>query len=793
MNKKALSESDICDRYISPALVASGWDKNRWRREYFTAGKIIVRGKMVGQGKKKFVDYLLFYTTNLPIAIVEAKDNKHRVGDGMQQALVYSEMLDVPFVFTSNGDGFVFHDRTGQSAVREQVISLADFPSPEELWERYKKWKALEGTDQALVLSPNHSDSSGKKPRYYQQIAINRTVDAIAKGQQRVLLTMATGTGKTYTAFNIMWRLWKSGTAKRILFLADRNVLVNQARINDFAPFGDSMTKLNRGLVDKDSGRVNTSFEIYLSLYQAIIGSETAEAIYDKFPPDFFDLIIIDECHRGSADKDSAWRVILDYFSSAVHLGMTATPRETKYVSNIDYFGEPVYSYSLKQGIEDGFLAPFKVVRVDLNVDLEGWEPDPDETDDFGVEIEGRVYNRSDIDKSIIFTQRDQVAAERISEFLHETNPMNKTIVFCENIDHAERMRRAIINVPKNAELVEADRRYVMRITGDSPEGQGELDNFIDPKKPYPVVATTSKLMSTGVDAQTCHVVVLDQTIKSMTEFKQTIGRGTRLRTDYDKYFFTILDFRGATDLFSDPDWDGPPIQAIDYSGEGPLEAQGDPDEDIGDEEIEEILDDGGENVDDSFGDEDGKVVYVVSGAKVVVIAERVQFYDKDGKLITESLRDYTRKAVQHEFASLDEFLHRWSETERKQAIIDELVEHGVILEALADSAGRELSAFDLICHVAFDQPPLTRAERANNVKKRDVFARYGEQARAVLEALLDKFADQGVEDLDEIEILQLDPFTEIGTPIEIVRSFGGRQKYLDAVNDLSQQIYKSA
>ena len=792
MNKKYLSESDICDRFITPSIVQSGWEAHQWRREYaFTDGRIIVRGKMVARGKKKRADYLLFYKPNLPIAVIEAKDNNHSVGAGMQQGIAYSVALDVPFVFSSNGDSFLFHDKTGMSNPVEKEISLNEFPSPDELWARYMAWKQLDPESETLVTSPNHQEISGKEPRYYQQLAVNRTIEAIAKGQRRALLVMATGTGKTFTAFNIIWRLWKSGKAKRVLFLADRNILVDQTMVNDFKPFGQVMTKLDRSLVDKNNGKVDTSYEIYLALYQAIMGGEDREAIYDKFPPDFFDLIVIDECHRGSAADDSEWRTVLDYFSSAVQIGMTATPKETSYVSNIDYFGKPVYSYSLKQGIDDGFLAPFKVIRVDLDWDLQGWRPESDMHDDDGNLIDDRIYNQKDFDKAIVFPERTKEVAYRISTFLHDSNPMDKTIVFCTNIDHAERMRQALVNDPLNAELVKQDIRYVMRITGDNNEGKAELDNFIDPKRPYPVIATTSKLMSTGVDAQTCHVIVLDQRIQSMTEFKQIIGRGTRLRPDYGKYFFTILDFRKATELFADPDWDGPAIQIKTTNTDGT-------------EDIEEP-----ENYDNSWDDQDGEetvlvpgddgevepdpvpaIKFVVSGVPFKIIAERVQYYDKDGKLITESLRDFTRRAVTQEYASMSDFLMKWRAAERKQAILDELLEQGVVLEALESNVGRDIDAFDLICHVAFDQPPLTRKERAEGVKKKDVFAKYGETARQVLGILLDKYADQGIDAISNMEVLQLDPFTQIGTTVEIVKSFGGRDQYLAAMQSLEDAIY---
>ena len=789
VNKKMLSESDICDRYISPALVKSGWDETRWRREYFfTAGRVIVRGQLVARGKKKKADYLLFYNSNIPIAIIEAKSNNFSLGAGMQQGLGYSETLDIPFVFSSNGDGFLFHDKTGNAAQIETTLSLDEFPTPEELWDRYKTWKGLTKQNEELVVSRSYQYLSEEQPRYYQQLAVNRTLEAIARGQKRVLLAMATGTGKTRTAFNIIWRLWKTGKAKRVLFLADRNILVDQTMINDFKPFGSAMTKLNRSLVDKDNGNVDTSYEIYLALYQAIIGGEDAEPIYDKFPRDFFDLVVIDECHRGSAADDATWKTILNYFDSAIQIGMTATPRETKYVSNIDYFGAPVYSYSLKQGIDDGFLAPFKVLRVDLDLDLQGWRPESGMLDDQGHLIVDRTYNQTDINRDIVFPERDKVVAQKISEFLHKTDPMNKTIVFCSNIDHAERMRQALVNEPLNAEFVAKDHRYVMRITGDNEEGKNELDNFIDPKRPYPVIATTSKLMSTGVDAQTCQLIVLDQKIQSMTEFKQIIGRGTRLRPDYGKYFFTIIDFKKATELFADPEWDGPAISIKEIDKDGnEKDDYLDPMSENEDAEIDEVLIG---PIGTSDVESDPAKKFVVSGVQVKVIAERVQYYDKDGKLITESLRDFTRNAVGQEFKSLDQFIKRWNETDRKQIIVEELLEKGVILEALEELVSRDLDPFDLICHIAFDQPPLTRRERAEDVKKRDVFSMYGHQAKEVLEILLDKYADQGLETIEKIDVLRLDPFTKIGTPIEIVKSFGGRDKYLEAVQKLENALY---
>lgn len=775
MSKKELSEADICDRYITPAIHNAGWKKSQIRREYYiTDGQMLVRGQMTGRGKRKFADYLLRYQTNQPIAIIEAKDNHHSVRAGIQQALAYAEALDVPFVFSSNGDGFVLHDRSGTYAQVEQDISLDAFPSPDELWERYKQWKQLQDANEALLSSSYFVEIGGKEPRYYQQLAVNRTIEAIARGQKRCLLVMATGAGKTYTVFNIIWRLWKTKVAKRILFLADRNALVDQTIVNDFRPFGEVMTKLDRRLVD-ETGRMNTSYEIYLGLYQAIIGHEERDNLYEKFDRDFFDLVVIDECHRGSAAEDSNWRQVLDYFSDAIQVGLTATPKETKYVSNIDYFGEPIFQYSLKQGIEDGFLAPFRVVRVNLDKDLDGWTPEAGESDDLGQLIEEREYNLRDYDRTIFFKQRTEVVAEYVSQFLHEGDPMRKTIVFCENIFHAEQMRSAIANVDLNRELVQKDHRYVMQITGDEKEGKAQLDNFINPKEAYPVIATTSKLMTTGVDAQTCQVIVLDRRIQSMTEFKQIIGRGTRLRPDYGKNYFTIIDFRGATQLFEDKDWDGPPIQDQEFGQGGrSTDSQSEGEENGGNEtETREQL------------------KYQVSRQEFQVARERVSYYGKNGELTTESLKDYTRRTVSETYQSLDRFLTKWHEVDRKQAILDELREHGVIVEALEEMVGKDYDLFDLVCYVAFDRPPLTRKERAEKVRKRDVFAKYSGTARSVLDALLDKYADQGVISIEDGTVLQLDPFTQMGTTVELVRSFGGKKHYRAAVQELAQLLYE--
>ena len=776
MDKKKLSERDICTKYITPAVINAGWDLHNQIREEvsFTKGRIIVRGKLHSRGEQKRADYILYYKSNIPIAVIEAKDNKHSVGSGMQQALNYAETLEVPFVFSSNGDGFLFHDRTGQAATTEQQLSLEVFPSPAELWQRYCQWKGIEtSAARHTVEMPYYDDGTVRAPRYYQANAINKTVEAVAKAQQRILLVMATGTGKTYTAFQIIWRLWKSGTKKRILFLADRNILVDQTKNNDFKPFGAAMTKISKRQIDK-------SYEIYLSLYQAVTGNEEEKNIYKQFSPDFFDLIVIDECHRGSAAEDSAWREVLEYFSSATHIGLTATPKETKEVSSIHYFGDPVYSYTLKQGIEDGFLAPYKVVRIDIDKDVQGWRPSKGQVDKTGQLIEDRVYNQVDMDRTLVLEKRTELVAKKITEFLVATDPYAKTIVFCDDIDHAERMRQALVNL--NPERVKENRKYVMRITGDEQEGKAELDNFINPEERYPVIATTSKLMTTGVDAQTCKLVVLDQHIKSMTEFKQMIGRGTRINEDYGKYWFTIMDFKKATELFADKDFDGEPVVIYEPKPyEPPV-----PPEDITDGG--DITTGGYEGGDG--GDGEGRVKYVLGDVTVYVVSERVQYYGPEGKLITESLKDYTRQTVRKDYASLDEFLRSWNKADRKAAILQELEQHGVLLEPLADEVGKDFDAFDLICHVAFDQPPLTRRERAEQVKKRNYFAKYGEQARQVLESLLEKYADTGIESIENMNVLQLDPISKLGTPIELVKAFGGKVAYLEALKGLENSLY---
>ncbi|MBT8536954.1 DEAD/DEAH box helicase family protein [Polynucleobacter paneuropaeus] len=785
MSKKSLSERDICTKFITPAILKAGWDLHTQIREElsFTKGRIIVRGKLHTRGKQKRADYVLYYKSNIPIAVIEAKENNLSVGAGMQQALDYAETLDVPFVFSSNGDAFLMHDRTGLADKVEQELSLEAFPTPQELWARYCKWKGV-NTPEAknTVEMPYYDDGTGRAPRYYQVNAVNRTIEAVANGANRILLVMATGTGKTYTAFQIIWRLWKSGTKKRILFLADRNILVDQTKNNDFKPFGAAMAKISKRQIDK-------SYEIYLSLYQAVTGTDEEQNIYKQFSPDFFDLIVIDECHRGSAAEDSAWREILAYFSTATHIGLTATPKETKEVSSITYFGDPVYSYSLKQGIEDGFLAPYKVIRIDIDRDLQGWRPSTGQVDKRGQVIEDRIYNQKDMDRTLVLEKRTELVAKKITEFLTATDPFAKTIVFCDDIDHAERMRQALVNL--NPERVKENRKYVMRITGDEQEGKAELDNFINPEERYPVIATTSKLMTTGVDAQTCKLVVLDQHIKSMTEFKQMIGRGTRINEDYGKYWFTIMDFKKATELFADEAFDGPPIVVYNPGPNDPPT----PPEEPGEEGGSGGGLPGGEGGDiggEGFppGPEGKRAKYYIGDVEVHVIAERVQYYGPEGKLITESLKDYTRKAVRKDYSTLDEFLKRWTSADRKAAIIKELEEHGVLLEALALEVSKDCDAFDLICHVAFDQPALTRRERAEQVKKRNYFTKYGEQARKVLEALLEKYADTGIENIDDIKILTLDPFSKMGTASELVSAFGGKSGYIAALHELENQLY---
>ncbi|EFD5008361.1 TPA: DEAD/DEAH box helicase family protein [Escherichia coli] len=801
LNLSNMTEADIITKCVMPAILNAGWDNTTQIRQEVKLrdGKVIVRGKVAARRTVKSADIVLYHKPGIPLAVIEAKANKHEIGKGMQQGIEYARLLDVPFVFATNGDGFIFRDATAaEGECLEKQITLDDFPSPAELWQKFCLWKGYTQAQLPVITQDYYDDGSGKSPRYYQLQAINKTIEAVSNGQNRVLLVMATGTGKTYTAFQIIWRLWKSKNKKRILFLADRNILVDQTKNNDFQPFGTAMTKA--------SGRtIDPAYEIHLALYQAITGPEEDQKAFKQVAPDFFDLIVIDECHRGSASEDSAWREILDYFSSATQIGLTATPKETHEVSSTDYFGDPVYVYSLKEGIEDGFLAPYKVVRVDIDVDLQGWRPTKGQTDLNGEVIDDRIYNQKDFDRTMVIDERTELVARTITDYLKRTNPMDKTIVFCNDIDHAERMRRALVNL--NPEQVKKNDKYVMKITGDDEIGKAQLDNFINPKKPYPVIATTSELMTTGVDAKTCKLVVLDQNIQSMTKFKQIIGRGTRIDERYGKLWFTILDFKKATELFADERFDGIPEKVMDTTPEDIADPESDFEEKL--EEISEHDDEQVTGVDeppappyqvkdtDDVGplpEEDEKKIrkFHVNGVAVGVIAQRVQYYDADGKLVTESFKDYTRKTLLKEYASLDDFTRKWQDADRKEAIIHELEQQGIIWEVLAEEVGKDLDPFDMLCHVVYGQPPLTRKERAENVRKRNYFTKYSEAAQAVLDNLLDKYADAGVQEIESIQVLKLKPFDSMGTLPEIIKTgFGDRNGYNQALSELENEIYQ--
>ncbi|WP_426129712.1 EcoAI/FtnUII family type I restriction enzme subunit R [Pararhizobium sp. PWRC1-1] len=810
MDKRSLTERDICTKFILPAVKQAGWDMMLQVREevFFTKGRITVRGKLVARGTAKKADVVLYYKPNIPIALIEAKDNSHAVGDGLQQGLDYAETLAIPFVFASNGDGFVFHDRTGLRDVKEENLRLDQFPSPDELWRLYSQWKGLDSSAEALVLQDYYDDGSGKAPRYYQVNAVNAAIEAIAKGQDRVLLVMATGTGKTYTAFQIIWRLWKAGRKKRILFLADRNVLIDQTMVNDFRPFGGAMAKLSTKskTIERPDGtekavplaldrkrRIDTSFEIYLGLYQAITGPEDRQKLFREFSPDFFDLIVIDECHRGSAADDSAWREILEYFSAASQIGLTATPKETEYVSNTAYFGEPVFTYSLKQGISDGFLAPYKVIKVHIDRDVEGYRPEKGQLDRDGEEVEDRIYNAKDFDRTLVLDDRTKLVSAKVTEFLKESNDRyQKTIVFCVDEEHAARMRQALIN--DNKDLCDENARYVMRITGSDALGQAQIGNFIDPESRYPVIVTTSRLLSTGVDAQTCRLIVLDRSVGSMTEFKQIVGRGTRVHEDTQKFYFTLMDFRGATNHFADPEFDGDPVQIYE-AGEGdPItppdtNPTGFEDGDQDEYTTEPPTTKGEDVTYPGGGGERQRKVYV-DGISARIVAERIEYLDANGKLVTESLRDFTKAALLRHFASLDDFLKRWKLEDRKDALVKELAAEGLPLDMIARELGIDLDPFDLVCHIAFDRKPLTRQERADNVKKRDVFSRYEGKARAVLDVLLSKYADEGVLYLDDTNVLKIPPANTLGTAIELVRAFGGKAAFEQAVHAMQDALY---
>jgi type I restriction enzyme R subunit len=774
LDKKSLNEAEICDRYITPALRQAGWPLTQIRREYaFTAGAVRIRNKVADRGQRRRADYLLHGPAEIPLAIIEAKDNHHGLGAGMEQALRYARALDVPFVFSSNGDAFLLHDLTPGASPVEIEVALDNFPSPETLWNRYRAWKGMPPEQEKIARAPWHEAIDGKQPRYYQRIAVQRTIEAIARGERRrFLLVMATGTGKTYVAFQIIWRLRQAGTIKRVLFLADRDILADQAMNGDFQPFGTQiMTRVQ-------NRQMGSSHEIYVALYQAISGSEAEKNIYRQFPKDFFDLVVVDECHRGSAREDSAWRDILTWFEPAIQLGLTATPKETRDVSNQLWFGEPLYTYSLKQGIKDGFLAPYKVVRIHIDRDLEGWRPEFNQKDDRGQLIEDRIYNQLDMDKRLVLDQRTALVARKVVEYLQAVDPFGKTIVFCEDIEHAQRLCSALRNEVSHHPALGPPDRYVVQITGDL-DNKASLYDLAHRK--YPVIATTSKLLSTGVDIRPCKLIVLDQRIESMIEFKQIIGRGTRIYEPANKLWFTIMDFKKATELFADPAFDGEPVVIYEPGVDDPPEPPEPPEEDDPEDTLKDPPPD----------------KYRLSNVPVKVAAERVQYLDPSGRLITESITDHTKSRVTAAYPQLTDFLARWSEAERKTAIVDELRDQGVLFEALEEDltkkVGGALDAFDLICHVVYGRPPLTRHERAARVRKRDVFAKYGPAARKVLEALLDKYADVGLPAVEDLGVLQVPPFSDLGTPGELQKPFGGKAGYKQALRALEAALYESA
>ena len=772
LSKNQMSEEDIKLQYITPAIT-SKWNRAKITMETrITDGKINLKGNFVFREKPKRADYILYLSANNPIAIIEAKDNTHSVSHGLQQAIAYARMLDLPFAYSSNGDGFAEHDfLTGQ----EREFGLDEFPTEQELIERYKKESGISPQQEVAIEQPYYSSQNTYPPRYYQRIAINRTVDAIARGQQRLLLVMATGTGKTYTAFQIVYRMLQSGLKRKILYLADRNILVDQSIQQDFAPLEKVIHKIN---VAKDDKSTITSHEVYFSLYQQLVGDDDKEHFSELFLPDFFDLIIVDECHRGSAKEESRWRRILEYFKSATQIGMTATPKETKYISNLSYFGEPIYTYSLKEGIEDGFLAPFKVINIMTDIG-EGWRPRKGQRDINGMEIPDRIYTNSDYDYNIIIEDRIQQVAEEITKYLKSTDRMAKTIVFCATEDAALRMRNALANL--NQDMMQQNPDYVVRITGGDDYGKSKLKYFISVAESFPVIATTSKLLSTGADCKMTKLIVLDEMIGSMTEFKQIIGRGTRLREKEGKTHFVVMDFRNVTRLFADPDWDGPIEMDENYHPKDPNGyGKADP---VQPGVIKEPP--------ASYGTQ--KPIVDRNGCKVQIIHKTVSVYDTNGKLLRqESIVDYTKENIQGEYASLDNFIHQWSAHEKKEEIRDLLHDRGIDLELLkADQNMSDVDDFDFICHVAFDKKPLTRKERANNVKKRDFFSKYSGVAREVLEALLDKYMNTGIYEIEKTEILKLDPFFKLGKPAKIAGYFGGKQGYLKAVKELEKAIYE--
>lgn len=766
MNKKDLTEEDIKLRYITPAINNAGWKNEHIRMEYyFTDGRVIFQGKVHARQTGKKADYLLSQAANKPIAIVEAKDNNKPLGGGMQQAMEYAQILDLPFAYSSNGDGFLEHDfLTG----KERELSLDEFPSPDELKQRILNAKNYTDEERKIVEQPFYSDPYTYEPRYYQRIAVDRTVEAVAKGQNRVLIVMATGTGKTITAFQIIHRLKASGSKKKILYLADRNILIDQTMVQDFKPFKKVMTKVQ-------GAKIDSAFEVYMALYhQLVTNEEGKEDPFKQVLPTFFDLIIVDECHRGSAKDESAWRKVLEYFSTATQIGMTATPKAETGANNLDYFGEPIYTYSLLQGIQDGFLAPYRVTNSYISIDLQGFTPEEDEKDLLGQTIEQKLYERKDIGRDIAFTKRREIVAKRITKMLHQIGRMTKTIVFCADIDEAEAMRSLLVNM--NSDLCKKDSRYVMRITGDDNIGKKQLDNFIDVDQPYPTIVTTSELLATGVDCKTCGLIVIDKEIGSMTEFKQIIGRGTRLRPDKNKWHLEILDFRNATAKFKDPKFDGDP--------EPPQSKPKDyPESDVNDIPVVRETDPSHEK-------------YIVEGESIRITTEIVTVLGEDGKTMrTESVTDFTKKQIRKRYATLGDFIKNWTEAERKKAIVDELKDYSVLVDAVREKnpALANADIFDVICHVAYDQPPLTRRERANNVKKRNYFAKYEGKAREVLEALLEKYADFGILNMEDADILDNAPFNTIGKPQKIIKLFGGYDKFEQALRELESEIYKVA
>lgn len=770
VNKKELKEQEIRTLFISPALKDKGWEVPVNMREefYFTDGRVLVAGSQhsVAEGKK--ADYLLYHKGK-PIAVVEAKDNKHAIGGGMQQAIDYALILDLKFAYSSNGDGFLEHDFiTG----KETELSLDQFPTEEELYRRFLDSKNYTPEELRIVETPFYYDAYSHEPRYYQRIAIDRTVEAIARGQQRVLVVMATGTGKTFTAFQIIHRLHKSGAKKKILYLADRNILIDQTMAQDFKPFKKFMTKITS--VGEGEEKIDSSYEVYMALYHQLVGKEGKPDPFLEVQPNFFDLIIVDECHRGSAKDDSAWRKVLEYFHTATQIGMTATPKAEEGANNLDYFGEPVYTYSLLQGINDGFLAPYRVTADFINIDLQGWTPEEGELDLFGKEIEDKLYQRQNIGRDLAIKMRRKIVANRITQMLKDIGRMTKTIVFCSNIEEAAEMRTLLINM--NQDMCRKSPYYVTRIVGEDKEGKKQLDNFISVDEPYPVIVTTSELLSTGVDCKTCGLIVIDKEIGSMTEFKQIIGRGTRLRKDKGKWHLEILDFRNATAKFKDPDFDGDPVPPKGHSGKK-----------------YKLPDDDNPG---HTGERDPHEKYTIEGTDIRIAHEIVSVLGEDGKTMkTESVQTFARTQIRRHFESLDKFIQTWTEAERKQAIMDELQEYYILIDAVreANPALEKADIFDIICHVAFDQPPLTRKERANNVKKRNYFGKYKGKAREVLEALLDKYAENGILDFEKANILEIAPFNKIGKPSKIIKLFGGPAGFEMAIKELEEQIYKIA